>query len=189
MFVKMVPKTILTDKIVTDVPGYVNKIGKGDKNKNKKIDIFDQTEFLKTTTAEGSSVILEAMIFWTIIDTFKAATKAMEILVVDDNKFSKSIHAASQNINTLRLVVLRIVKLHITALVGSCSLAGKTSQSSGKDNVNKVNKGLGNKNNNVESNKSNFEILTILQNSQSTLLSQINKELELIGVKLENVCI
>ena len=41
---------------------------------------FDLTEYLKSTTAEGSTVYLDAMIFWNIIDTDICAKKAMEIL-------------------------------------------------------------------------------------------------------------
>jgi len=40
--------------------------------------------FLHTTTAEGTAVVLEAMVFWKIVDTLTAARNAMEILVIDE---------------------------------------------------------------------------------------------------------
>lgn len=39
---------------------------------------------LKTTTSEGTAVILDAMIFWRITDTYLASQTVMEILQVED---------------------------------------------------------------------------------------------------------
>lgn len=44
--------------------------------------VIDPSEHLTTTTAEGANIILDAMIFWKIIDTELASKSAMEILKV-----------------------------------------------------------------------------------------------------------
>lgn len=72
------------------------------------------------------------MVFWKIIDTELASRTAMEILKVegganDNRNQAEAIKASSKNITMLRQNVLRMCKNHITALVGTCSLAGKTS--------------------------------------------------------------
>lgn len=113
----------------------------------------------------------------------------MEILVVSDSSHAeKSINNASLNISQLRTVVLRIVKLHLCALVGSCSLGGKVS----------LNAEIGRPVEKEEHNKedqdkndagSNFEILSFLQHNQNPLKNKINAELEKIGVSIDNVCI
>jgi hypothetical protein len=78
MFSKMVPKTLQSDRIASDVPGYVNKQSLGDQIRTA--DYNDQTEYLHTVTADGSAVILDSMIFWFIVDTELAAKTAMKIL-------------------------------------------------------------------------------------------------------------
>lgn len=45
---------------------------------------FDPSMDLKTTTSEGTAVILDAMIFWRITDTYLASQTVMEILQVED---------------------------------------------------------------------------------------------------------
>lgn len=39
--------------------------------------------FLRTTTAEGASINMDAMVFWLILDTELAAKTAMEILRIE----------------------------------------------------------------------------------------------------------
>ena len=118
-FVKMVPKTLLTDRIPTDIPNYVKNL----RNQTKTFNLDDPSVYLHTTTAEGSTVTLDAMLFWKIIDTEVAAKTAMEILNIEDsfgaNNNSEEYHIrqASANINFLRQTVLRIVKNHLTAQV------------------------------------------------------------------------
>lgn len=139
-FVKMIPKTLLTDRIPTDIVTYVKELaqenstkGKGNVQIQNKEDFSNPARFLHTTTAEGSPVSLEAMVFWKITDSLIAARNAMEILVVEEKKNQASVHnhadqdyhirEASANINYLRITVLRIIKNHLTAQVGACSLA------------------------------------------------------------------
>ncbi len=123
-FVKMIPKSLLTDAIPTDIGGYIDKFSASNNNQLIRIDPSDPTLYLHTTTAEGSAVILDAMVFWRITDTLKAAKNAMEILVIqkDDNGQRQGdeeyqIRSASTNINYLRKIVLRIVKHYLTAQV------------------------------------------------------------------------
>jgi len=87
---------------------------------------FDLTEYLKATTQEGSTVYLDAIIFWNITETMTAAKRAMEILQIDEDSNSMSentaIKAATKHISTLRTTVLRIAKHHLTAIVGTTSM-------------------------------------------------------------------
>lgn len=43
---------------------------------------------MKTTTSEGSLVTIDAMIFWRITDTEKAAKNAMEMLKINEENES-----------------------------------------------------------------------------------------------------
>jgi len=78
----MVPKTLLTDRLATDIVSYVN--AESNSKSNNKKDFTDPTYYLHTTTAEGSHVTLDAMIFWRIVDTEKAAKNAMEMLKINE---------------------------------------------------------------------------------------------------------
>lgn len=80
-FAKMVPKTIQTDRIASDLEGYVRRLETGQLKTDTR-NVNDSTEYLKTTTSEGSSVSLDAMVFWKIVDTKLAAETAMEILKI-----------------------------------------------------------------------------------------------------------
>jgi hypothetical protein len=141
-FVKMIPKTLLTDRIPTDIVTYVKELAEENANRFKanngisiqgKEDFSNPSRFLHTTTAEGAPVSLEAMVFWKITDSLIAARNAMEILVVEEKKNQNRIHnhadqdyhirEASANINYLRITILRIIKNYLTAQVGACSLA------------------------------------------------------------------
>lgn len=46
---------------------------------------IDPAEHLTTTTAEGATITIDAMIFWKILDTELASKTAMEILKISDN--------------------------------------------------------------------------------------------------------
>jgi hypothetical protein len=50
-FVKMVPKSLLSDNIPTDIPGYIKKLNID--MKNARLDLNDPTIYLQTKTAEG----------------------------------------------------------------------------------------------------------------------------------------
>lgn len=126
----MVPKTIQTDRIPTDIPTYVKNM---ENNRQMQRDDhgYDPSQDLQTSTCEGSAVILDAMIFWKITDTYLASQTVMEILTVEDGNNNnnhrnqdEAIKASSKNITTLRKNVLRIAKNYLTALVGSTTLAG-----------------------------------------------------------------
>lgn len=135
----MVPKTLQSDRIASDVPGYVHKQEEGG-HQVRTDNYTDQTEYLHTVTADGSAVILDAMVFWFIVDTEMAAKTAMKILDIGASQninANDAIGMASKNIVDLKLLVLRIAKLHLTAAVGACSLAGKSALSK-KIDKNKV---------------------------------------------------
>jgi hypothetical protein len=55
---------------------------------------------------------------------------------------SNAINMAGKNIVDLKLLVLRIAKLHLTAAVGACSLAGKSSLSKKIDKNKPVQKSI-----------------------------------------------
>jgi hypothetical protein len=71
------------------------------------------------------------MIFWQIVDTELAARTAIQFLNIEDEydadtqMHHQTIKAASENINQLRGTVLRIAQSHLTALVGTCSIASR----------------------------------------------------------------
>lgn len=61
----MVPKTLQTDRVATDIPGYVSRLEKGELANEARV-ADDPSEYLLTTTAEGATVNLDVMVFWKI---------------------------------------------------------------------------------------------------------------------------
>ena len=197
-FVKMVPKTLLTDRIPTDIPKYVKNL----KIQTKTFELDDPSVYLHTTTAEGSTVTLDAMLFWKIVDTEIASKNAMEILVIEDNPAAHyntnseeyHIRQASANINFLRQTVLRIVKNHLTKQVGMCSLTNDSSigvsikkdNDKDDDNYNEISMDKIAK---KEESLFSFDLLNFLQNKQAKIIVDINNDLKNLGVKVENICI
>ena len=207
-FSKLVPKTLLTDRVPTDIPGYIQtlhntrgQLPKAPLNRHE----FVPTQVLRTTTAEGAEVILDSMVFWDIKDTMVAATTAMELLKVEAggdkiaaNDHDEHIQRASRNIDHLRETVLRIVKHHLTAKVGSCSLAGSSALhvEIKKDTSTSTNpKGPTPPPPKYEAPADggdpgfSFEMLQFLQQQQEDIMGRINTELEKIGVEIQNICI
>ena len=165
----------------------------------------------------GSAVTLDAMVFWRIVDSLVAAKNAMEILVIDENlsndhknKHSDQDHhirQASANINYLRQTVLRIVKHHLTAQVGECTLASdyslgamikkqvdpETKRALPEHNLppNQAERDLPPLGDAAEQErkKFSFDMLNYLQSKQKQVLGDINRELNKIGVLVQNLCI
>lgn len=97
------------------------------------------------------------MVFWSVVDTEKAAKTAMEILDRQEEYHvknqEKAIQDAYYNIQNLRKTVLRIAKNHVCNLVSTCSISSKVTKevtTAEHDDYN-------------EQVKNTFEILSVLQ--------------------------
>jgi len=202
-FAKLVPKILLTDRIVTDVVNYIELLGKkGGALPKKTQDNHDPSYFLQTKTKDGSVIYLDAILFWQITDTKEAVHRAMNVVEIKEGKDTNHheedgdahIERATRNIDNLRMTVLGYAKAHLAEMVGCTSLTSPMSLGS---TVAKQNK-KSDKGKEAEShlpvpvpvsNQMSFVIQSFLCNQSENLLEKLNSDLNPYGVQISKLTI
>jgi len=200
----LVPKILLTDRIVTDVVHYIDLLRKTGGALPKKTESYHDTSYyLQTKTKDGSVIYLDAMLFWQITDTKEAVEKAMNVVEIKEGRENNAgapldedegahIERASRNIDNLRMTVLRFAKAHLAEMVGCTSLTEDVSISTYVAKQNKSDKG---KDRDVKEkkgmvgNQMSFVIQTFLSNQKDTLLEKLNYDLNPYGVLVSKITI
>ena len=148
----------------------------------------------------------ELSVAFIFLDSLVAANNAMDLLVLEqevkDKQHQEDYHIAkaTTNINSLRATMLRIIKNHLTALVGQCTLAGRVKKKEYRilcSSEEVQNLEIVQKQQEIEliqeaqttKKQGGFELLSVLQHRQHDLITQINVDLKKIGVQIENICI
>lgn len=204
---KIVPTIIQTDRIVKDVPAYLDhlKENKGvlpqqKKDKNNQ-NYYDTSYLLDTKTKDNTEVFLDAMLFWEIEDPERAATKLMSLLEVkpSETNMNEQIEMASRNIDNLREIVLRIAKARLTAQVGKMSIVDTQSLGAGLHKFGKEEEAISvsfEKKEDTEQSAillsqstQGYAIIQFLNEKKKELLTELNEELNEYGIKVNNVAI
>ncbi len=163
----------------------------------------DPAYFLQTKTKDGSVVYLDTMLFWEIMDTEKAAHKAMNIMELrqaaeKQTVADESIHiaAASRNIDNLRKTVLRFAKSSLSEAVGHVCLTddefmtskvSSTAPSSGEVGRVLVQAAAASTETAVVT--MNFAIQNFLNNQADNLMMSLNRDLHEFGVRVIKITI
>jgi hypothetical protein len=199
-FAKLVPKILLTDRIVTDVVRYIELLRTtGGALPKKSDDTQDTSYYLQTKTKDGSVIYLDAMLFWQITNTKEAVHKAMNVVEIREGKNNNQhdedegahIERASRNIDNLRMTVLRFAKAHLAEMVGCTSLTEEASLSSKVAIQNKKSDKGKEKEipRQMMSNQMSFVIQTFLSNQTENLLEKLNSDLNPYGVNVSKITI
>lgn len=194
-FAKLVPKIILTDRIVTDVPKYIQNINRNRGDLPIIDGVLDPAYYLQTKTKDGSVLHLDTMLFWYIEDTDKAARRAMNIMELrasaDDDTDDEAVHisSASRNIDNLRKTVLRYAKSCLSEVVGQCCLTDDekfiTSNVSGNARDVQAVDAAGEQ----SLVTLNFAIQNFLNKQARSLVTSLNRDLEEYGVHVSKITI
>jgi len=201
-FAKLVPKILLTDRIVTDVVQYIELLRvTGGALPKKSNSTQDTTYYLQTKTKDGSVIYLDAMLFWQITNTKVAVHKAMSVMEIREGNIAQQhdedeeahVERASRNIDNLRMTVLRFAKANLAEMVGCTSLTEDVTLSTNVGYQNKKSdKGKEREiphQSHMISNQMSFVIQTFLSNQTETLLEKLNNDLNQYGVHVCKITI
>ncbi len=158
----------------------------------------DPAYFLQTKTKDGSVIFLDTMLFWEILDTEKAAHKAMNIMELkqasENTDENFHIAAASKNINNLRKTVLRFAKSCLAESVGHVCLTddefmtSKVSDTAPKPEEARL-PAQAAQDHEQSIVTMNFAIQNFLNNQADNITSTLNRDLHEFGVRVIKITI
>lgn len=136
IFAKFVPKIAITDRVVTDISKYVESADVTLEIPTAKPGMLDPSFYLQVKTKDGATMFLDILLIWRILDTEKAATRAMEPfenrktgMKVDNLKrgddVSSQLARSIDNIQMLRKILIRIARGCVAEVVSQICLSEK----------------------------------------------------------------